>query len=338
MDPLTHALASYTLKRAAFPRLPRMATLAMILAGTLADADLFFSQSTPSAYLSWHRTYVHSLAGALLLSAVATLLCTQLDRDPPEQRTCPLRVLAAAFAAALLHFLLDLGQSLGVEMLWPFTHRRFALDWLPKPDLFIFVALLLALLLPKLAGLVTEEIGGKSRGTRGRGAAILALALLAVYAGARGFLHSSALAALDARTYYGEPPRRAAAFPESPSPLAWLGVVETERALNEVSVSLAPGAAFDAESARPSYKPEPSEALNAALATLTARRFIAAVRFPKASIEKTADGYHIELHAFPYGSVSASSRVMAVIDTDGAGKVLSESLEWDPHSEQHWWR
>jgi membrane-bound metal-dependent hydrolase YbcI (DUF457 family) len=338
VDPLTHALASYTLKRAAFPRLPRSATLAMLLAGTLADADLFFSQSGPSAYLAWHRTYLHSLAGALLLSAVVTLLCTQLSRDAFDQRARPLGVLAAAFAAALLHFFLDLGQSLGVEVLWPFTRRRFALDWLPKPDLFIFAALLLALLLPKLASLVTEEIGGRSKRTRGRGAAIFALVLLVVYAGARGVLHGNALAALDARTYYGEPPRRMAAFPESQSPFAWLGVVETERALNEVSVSLAPGAAFDPESARPSYKPEPSAALDAALATMTARRFIASVRFPKASIEKTADGFHIELHAIPYGSVSASSRVMAVIDTDAAGMVLSKSLEWDPRSEQHWWR
>lgn len=310
----------------------------MILAGTLADADLFLSQSTPSAYLSWHRTYLHSLAGAVLLSVVATLLGTRLDRNPPVQRAHALRVLVASFAAALLHFLLDLGQSLGVEMLWPFTRRRFALDWLPKPDLFIFAALLLALLLPKLAGLVTEEIGGKFKGTRGRGAAIFALVLLAVYAGARGLWHGNAVAALDARTYYGETPRRTAAFPESPSPFAWLGVVETERALNEATVSLAPGAAFDPESARPSYKPEPSAALDAALATATARRFIAAVRFPKASIEKTADGFHVELHTFPNGSVSASSRVMAVIDTDAAGKVLAESLEWDPHSEQHWWR
>jgi membrane-bound metal-dependent hydrolase YbcI (DUF457 family) len=338
VDPLTHALASYTLKRAAFPRLPRMATLAMLLAGTLADSDLFFSQSTPSLYLSWHRTYLHSLAGALLLSALATLFVTQLHRNAPEQRAHPLSVLAAAFAAALLHFLLDLTQSQGVEMLWPFAQRRFALDWLPKPDLFIFGALLLALLLPKLAGLVTEEIGGRSKGTRGRGAAISALTVLAVYAGARGLLHGNALAALDARTYYGEPPRRTAAFPESPSPLSWLGVVETERVLNEVNVSLAPGAPFDPESARRSYKPEPSAVVEAALATLTARRFIAYVRFPKASIEKTADGYHVELHAFPYGSVCASSRVMAAIDTDAAGKVLSESLEWDPHSEQHWWR
>jgi hypothetical protein len=40
MDPLTHALASYTLKRAAFPRAPRSTTIAMLIAGTVADIDM----------------------------------------------------------------------------------------------------------------------------------------------------------------------------------------------------------------------------------------------------------------------------------------------------------
>src|SRR5262249_45710173 len=133
-------------------------------------------------------------------------------------------------------------------------------------------------------------------------------------------------------------PRRIAAFPESVSPLNWLGVVETERALNEVSLSLPPGSAFDPESARVSYKPDPSAALDAALRTRTARHYVSSVRFPKASIEKTVDGYRIQVRAFPYDSATASSRVMAVIDTDGTGKILFESLEWDPSSEQHWWR
>src|SRR5439155_4179177 len=40
MDPLTQALASYTLKRAAFPHVPRSTTIVMLVAGTIADLDL----------------------------------------------------------------------------------------------------------------------------------------------------------------------------------------------------------------------------------------------------------------------------------------------------------
>ena len=39
MDLLTHALASYTLKRAAFPRLTPSVAIAMLVAGTVADID-----------------------------------------------------------------------------------------------------------------------------------------------------------------------------------------------------------------------------------------------------------------------------------------------------------
>jgi membrane-bound metal-dependent hydrolase YbcI (DUF457 family) len=336
VDPLTHALASYTLKRAAFPRLGGATAVAMVLAGTVADLDLLFSQSSPSAYLTWHRTSLHSIAAAILFSAVLTLLLGRLGRQT-ERRIGFVSILSAAIAAALLHLFLDLGQSLGTELLWPFTPRRFSLDWLPKPDLYICTILLLAILLPKLAGLVTEEIGAKSTGPRGRAGAIVGLVAIFLYVVARAALHSTAVATLDARTYHGEAPRRIAAFPEDVSPFSWLGVVETERSLNEVTISLGPGSSFDPDSARVWYKPEPSAALDAALRTESARRFLAAVRFPKAAIEKTAQGYHVELHAFPYGSISASSRVMAIVDTDSASKVLIDSLEWDPAAQQHWW-
>src|SRR5262249_16350555 len=73
MDPLTHALASFTLQRAAFPRLSRSATIAVVLAGTIADADLLSTSFGPSAYLSFDRTYFHSLPAALVFALVATL-------------------------------------------------------------------------------------------------------------------------------------------------------------------------------------------------------------------------------------------------------------------------
>src|SRR5437763_1220803 len=70
MDPLTHTLASFTLQRAAFPRISRAATLAMVLAGTVADADLLSAYGGPSAYLNFNRAYFHSLLVALVLRVV----------------------------------------------------------------------------------------------------------------------------------------------------------------------------------------------------------------------------------------------------------------------------
>jgi membrane-bound metal-dependent hydrolase YbcI (DUF457 family) len=339
MDPLTHALASYTLKRAAFPRVPRSGTIAMLIAGTIADVDLLSKFAGPSAFLAFYRTYFHSLFAALLLSLVITLLVYLRQRAQTENPLSPLGILAAALAAYILHLLMDLCQSAGVEFFWPFSPRRFALDWLPHLDLWLLGILLAGILLPTLSRLVTEEIGAKSKGPRGRVGASLALATMILYVVLRFILHGNALATLESHSYRGESPRKTAAFPESGSSSRWLGVVETVSALHDVQVDVSPGASFDPDVAVTAYKPEPSPALDAARDTAAARRFLQVARFPKATVEKTPDGFHIILRAFPNSSDANSSlRVHVIIDTDSSGKILSEELAWDPTSQQFWFK
>jgi membrane-bound metal-dependent hydrolase YbcI (DUF457 family) len=330
MDPLTHALASYTLKRAAFPRVPRSATIALLIAGAIADIDVLSKFAGPSAFLSFYRTYFHSLLAALLLSLLVTLPFLLRKRGPMENPS-PFPIFLAALAAFLLHLLMDLCQSTGVELLWPVSTRRFALDWLPPLDLWIFGILLAGILLPTLSRLVTEEIGAKSKGPRGKVGASLALANMILYVVLRFVLHGNALVAMESRTYRGESPRKAAAFAESGSPFRWRGIVETESALHDVEIDVGPAASFDPDSAVTSYKPEPSPALDAARDTTVARRFLQVARFPKATVEKTPEGFHIILHAFPYSrDASSGLRVHALIDTDSSGKILSQELAWDP--------
>ncbi len=337
MDPLTHALASYSLKRAAFPRVAPSATIAMLIAGTIADMDSLSKFAGPSAFLAFYRTYCHSLLAALLFSLLVTLPFFLRRRGSAEIQTSPLPIFVAALTASVLHLLMDLCQSIGVELLWPFSTRRFALDWVAHLDLWILGILLAGILLPTLSRLVTEEIGAKSKGPRGKVGASLALATMILYFVLRFILHGNALAAMESRTYRGELPRKAAAFAESVSPFRWHGIVETESALHDAEVEVGPAASFDPDSAVTSYKPEPSPALDAARDTAVARRFLRLARFPKATVEKTPDGFHIILRAFPYSrGVSSGLRVHALIDTDSSGKVLSQELAWDPGS-QHFW-
>ena len=346
MDPLTHALASLTVQRAAFPRLSRTATISVVLAGMIADVDRFSSYFGPSAYLSFDRTYFHSLPAALVFALLATLPFSFLKPKSPETQIRRATIFAAAFAAALLHLALDVCQSSGVQLLWAFSARRFALDWLPSLDLWILGILLAGILLPLLAGLVTEEIGARRKGPRGRIGATLTLLALIFYLGARFTLHSDAVAALESRTYRGELPRRVAAFSESNSPFLWHGIVETERALIDVPVPVGPGADFDPGSAIITYKPEPSSALDAARNSAVARRFLQVARFPKATVEQTPSGFHVILRAFTYSPESGSGRVtltdegrvQALIDTDPSGKILSEELAWVPSSREFWWK
>ena len=339
MDPLTHALASYTLKRAAFPRLSRSAMTAMLIAGTIADIDLLSAYFGPSAFLTFYRTYCHSLPAAFFFSLLATIPFLLRRRGQTEQIMSPVPIFLAALAAAVLHLFMDVCQSSGVELLWPFSARRFALDWVANTDLWIVGILLAGILFPALSRLVTEEIGAKSKGPRGKVGASLALAAVILYVVLRAVLHANALAAMDSRTYRGELPRKAAAFAESGSPFRWHGIVETERALHDVEVDVGPGASFDPDAAITSYKPEPSPALDAARDTAAARRFLQIARFPNATIERTPTGFHVFLRAFPYSrDASSGLRLDVVIDTDPSGKVLSQELAWDPMSREVWLR
>jgi hypothetical protein len=102
-------------------------------------------------------------------------------------------------------------------------------------------------------------------------------------------------------------------------------------------MEVGPATSFEPDSAVTSYKPEPSPALDAARDSAVARRFLQVARFPKATVEKTPEGFHIILRALPYSrGVTSGLRVHAQIDTDSSGKILSQELAWDPGSSPLW--
>ena len=330
MDAVTHGLASYALARAVFPRASLVTLVGAILAGTIADVDGLSAQFGPAAYLAWQRTYMHSLAAAICIALIVTVgvllaLRHKAQREPAGE------IFLLAAGASLLHVGMDILQNENVEALWPFRAQRYSADLLAHFDLWILLILLAGVLLPRLFALVTEEIGAKSRAPRGRVGAIIALAAVTMYAGARYVLHGNALGMMEAHTYRGEAARKLAAFAEPGSPLRWRGVVETERALRDLEVNLGAGASFDANAGFVSYKPEMSPALEAAQKTGVARRFVQAIQFPKANVEKTSAGYRVEIRDFVnQRDPRSGSRVMAVVETDPTGNVTSQELVWEP--------
>jgi hypothetical protein len=247
----------------------------------------------------------------------------------------PSALFLALLFPALSHVALDLCQSEGLQLLWPFSSRRFFADLLANLDIWLLAVLLAGVLLPWLAALVSDEIGAKSTSPRGRIGAALTLILVIAYIATRGVLHSNAVAIINTRTYHGEIPRRVAALPQSQSPLRWTGIIETQTALHQVDCDLASRRSFDPESAFTSYKPEPSPSLQAAQNTVTARQFLAVARFPKATVERTVAGYHVQLRDFVYIRNPISGwHVKALIDADLSGQVLHEQLAWDANSPQ----
>jgi len=326
VDITSHALASYALARGFFPRRRWPVVLGILFAGTLADIDLLSALFGPAAYFAAHRTYTHSLLGTLLVIVLAVCFTRYLAKKQPESIAALIFPLAIA---AAFHLVLDLFQSEGVRLLWPLRLSRFAMDWLPSIDPWILVLLIAGILIPELLYLVSSEIGAKHKTPRGRNGAIVALALIVVYIGARALLHSGSLASLEPHSYKGESARRVGAFPDTLSLVTWHGIVETESLLCQVEVPLGPGRSFDPESAECLHKPEPSPELDAAQKTRSANEYLRAVPFPRAVVEKTEDGYEVVIRSMRDLAENETHHCVATrILLDSNFVVSSQDLVW----------
>ncbi len=189
--------------------------------------------------------------------------------------------------------------------------------------------LLVAIVLPELFHLVSSEIGAKEKRPRGQRGAMIGIVLVLAYVGVRATLHSNALATLQSRTYRGETPRRAGAYPEAVSLLTWHGIVETESALHEIAVDLTASGSFDSEGARNLYKPESSPFIDAGRNTAAAADFLRVARFPRASVVKTETGYVFELRDLRYALAGDTKYEVAVIVAlDLNGRVTSQQFVW----------
>ena len=331
-------LASLALARGFFPRRPWSFVFAFVLAGTLADIDLLSLLFGPSAYLSGRNTWTHSILGILAITAFSALVGRSLGtRSGPPQKAGPTNatfpaIFAAACFAATVHFLMDLATSSGITVLWPFAAARFAWDVLPATDPWILSLLIAGLLLPEVFRLVSSEIGVKDKSPRGRNGALIALALVCHYTGARVVLHGDAAAQLDAHSYHGETPRRIAALPDSLSLFTWHGIVETTSEICTIDAPAGNAARFDPETAVCVHKPEPSPALTAAQQTDAAQRFLAAAQFPKASVAATDGGTEVVIRDMRDTATNDALHALAVrILLDPKGLVTSQRILWARH-------
>jgi membrane-bound metal-dependent hydrolase YbcI (DUF457 family) len=305
----------------------------MLFAGTLADLDWLSGLFGASAYLSWNAGPLHSIAGAIAIAVSVSIAIRAYAKSRGVILTGMLWWLAPV-CAALLHLGMDALLSSGVKLFWPMSSKRIALDWAPNFDLWILLLLVMGIFLPELFRLVSDEIGAKSKKPRGQGGAIAAVVLIAAYIVLRGLHHGSATMTLLERSYAGESPRRAAAFPDSISPFVWHGIIETESALHLVQVPTGPRATFDPESAVHIHKPEPSAMLDAAQKTEAARKFLAIARFPKATVQPETEGLSVELRDLKYDALGRDSRaVVAEINLSATGQITTAQFEWQnrPH-------
>jgi inner membrane protein len=327
MDPLTHIVASIAAGRTGLNKVTRLATPMLMVSGVAADLDWFMVFFGPRAFLTGHRTITHSLIGAAAIAIVTALIFTVAGRNHASSPITFPRAMAICSIGAFLHILFDLTNSYGVKLIWPFNDKWYAGDSVREFDAIILGVLACGILLPMLFRLVGEEIGAQRR-TKGVFSAAFAMFLVFAYVGARYILHERAITLMNSRLYNGAAPLAVGAFPDSPSPFHWAGIIITETNLLRAEVPVVVGT-YDPFAAKLFYKPEESAALDAARASKTAQLFLSFARFPRARLEHTDRGTHVEITdmRFEIGTPPGHS-MMAVIDVDNHTQVVREELKF----------
>jgi membrane-bound metal-dependent hydrolase YbcI (DUF457 family) len=329
MDIGTHALASLALSRAIFTRAPKLLWAFTIPAGVIADIDAFSAFISPRAYLSWHRTYTHSLLVSLIIACIFSVAYQAWASGELISRLPARTVFVAALLMQWLHLAMDAAQWQGVELFWPINPARIAMDWLSTIDPWIVTMLIAAIVLPEFFHLIGSEIGVKDKRPRGFVGAIVGLVMMFSYMGLRADLHATAIAQMQNRSYVGELPIQVAAFSEFVSLVTWHGVADTESALHEVTVRINSSRRSALDPGINLFKPEANPLLQAAQATEAAKHFLRVARFPKATVQKMDTGSEVQIRDLRYAAAGEIKREpMVIVDFDPAGKIISEEVVW----------
>jgi inner membrane protein len=322
LDPVTHMLTGACVSRAGLNRKTALATLTLTLAFEAPDIDSVTYFWGGITGLEHHRGITHSLIGAPFLAGGVVALVYGIHRWRSTRQTAvpesgPVRAFpkpapnwkllyAYALLGALVHLFQDFTNNYGVRPFAPFNEKWYSWDIVFIVDPIMLLALFLALVLPGLMAIVTEEIGSRKPQFRGRGAAIFALICLAAVILVRGIEHRRAVNALNSRMYRDQDPIRASAFPQPINPFSWNGVVETRDFFEMAPVNSGSGEIDPLNMAVVRFKPEETPVTLAAKRSRLGQVYLDWAQYPLVSTEELEGGrYQVQFEDLRFESAEA---------------------------------
>jgi len=149
MDPVTHGLVGLVLglMQGGPLSLTNGMMTASLAGSVIPDLDIIFQLRGDYAYLKQHRGYSHSLPSAFLSSGAGALI---LRLFYPDQQFGLL--FGGVLLGFLSHLFLDLLNSYGVKILWPFSRKKYTWNLLPLIDPMLLLLCLLSMLLHYTGG------------------------------------------------------------------------------------------------------------------------------------------------------------------------------------------
>jgi inner membrane protein len=217
MDNLTHSLAGWALGQAGLKRKTRKGLAALILGANMPDIDVFFGW-VPWEPLATHRGFTHGLGGGVLLMPpmLAGLLWLldrwQLSRGAEFKSGLAMHfgwLVALSYLGTLTHPLLDWQTVYAVQLASPYSDAWFHNDSLFIIDLWVWIALGLAIWLSRRR---------ETRGGNWQRPAQIALVLVGTYIAGNGALSALAKHASAKEAPYAAPE---AIYASPPPALFW---------------------------------------------------------------------------------------------------------------------
>jgi len=312
---VTHLLTGACLSRAGFNRKTALATLTMVLAAEVPDADILWYFKDPAMGFAHHRGFTHAFIGVPLDAALALGAAWFYWRFWKSRRLTHDRehvwqawerprwglLVVLALVAALSHILLDFTNNYGVRPFFPLSPHWYSWDIVYIIEPVMLTALVIGLVGPALLRLINEEVGSTHiRKPGGGGGAIFAMLCIVALWGVRDYEHRRAVAALESLSYEQEDPLRVSAYPYWINPFEWHGVVETKDFFALVPVRPAEGEVDPQGRMQIRYKPEETPVTMAAKRSYLGRAFLSWAQYPMVEVEEHGDAHVVRMFDLRY--------------------------------------
>ena len=322
--------------RAGLNRKTALATLTLTLAAEAPDVDVIGRFWGRAFGFEHHRGFTHSLLGTLIDAVVVVAFVYVIWRLRGRRTNDPKLpprwgiLFFYACLAGLSHILLDFTNNYGVRPFWPFSEKWYSWDIVFIVEPVMLGLLILGLIVPAVFSLIDREVGARSRGPRGRLAAVVALIGVVLNWGLRDFEHRRAVNALEARTYNGVDPLRVSAYPTMANPFQWYGVVETPAffvlaPVDALEPEVDPEGRMDVR-----YKPEETPITLAAKRSYAGRAFLDWAQYPIAEteiLEPPEQGYIVHFQDLRYVQIPNALRGDRGRRVLGVGVKLDKNLQ-----------